>query len=193
ELAATPPTLPAYEVERLALPPAVVSSTRRPISLVVMTAAGLITVGVSTAIALSGGFRTESKNGPPEAVERSTKTVATPAAADSQHTSVAKNGNEVSTRARSRSNKETFSQPAHRNEKTNDKDDTAASASSDPQAVTVVMEIENGRVLRAAIANPKPGLDNYEAMALRIARQRRYSSQQSGRETIKIKVAPSDR
>ena len=62
----------------------------------------------------------------------------------------------------------------------------------DAESVTVVMEIENGRVLRASIANPKPGLDGYEALALRIARQRRYSSQQKGRETVKIKVSPSD-
>ena len=199
---ATVPTLPAYEVERLALPPAAVSATRRPISLAVMTAAGLITLGVSTAIALSGGFRTNDKNGAATVVESSTKTTATPTLADSQHTSPVKSVTEGSTRSRSRSNKESASQPIQTRERTSaavavenqkSKDDTTASATSDPQAVTVVMEIENGRVLRASIANPKPGLDNYEAMALRIARQRRYSSQQSGRETIKIKVSPSDR
>ena len=35
------------------------------------------------------------------------------------------------------------------------------------------MQIENGRVLKASIANPRPGMDSYEALALRIARQRR--------------------
>ena len=202
--ATTIPALPSYDVERLALPPAPVASTRRPISLVVMTAAGLITVGVSTAIALSGGFRANDKNGAPTAVERSTKTIATPTSADSQHSSPVKNVAEGINRSRSRSNRESSSQRTQARERPTEsagveveaqksKADTAANAASNPQAVTVVMEIENGRVLRASIANPKPGLDNYEAMALRIARQRRYSSQQSGRETIKIKVSPSDR
>src|SRR4030095_2696332 len=64
--------LPAYEVERLALPAAVVSSNRLPVSLFVMTAAGVVTLGVSTAIALSGGFRnSQDKNGTQSIVERS--------------------------------------------------------------------------------------------------------------------------
>jgi hypothetical protein len=56
------------------------------------------------------------------------------------------------------------------------------------QSIKVVMQIENGRVLKASIANPKPGLDSYEAMALRIARQRRYSSTKTGGETVTINV-----
>jgi hypothetical protein len=50
------------------------------------------------------------------------------------------------------------------------------------------MQIENGRVLKAAIANHKPGMDNYEALALRIARQRRYPTTTSGGETVTISV-----
>ena len=50
------------------------------------------------------------------------------------------------------------------------------------------MQIENGRVLKASIANPKPGRDSYEALALRIARQRRYPQTTSGAETVTISV-----
>ncbi|HSE32808.1 MAG TPA: DUF4388 domain-containing protein [Pyrinomonadaceae bacterium] len=198
--------LPAYEIERLALPAAVVSSNRRPVSLFVMTAAGLATLGVSTAIALSGGFRnSQLKNGAQSVVERSTKSPVVAPASDSQHPAAAKSATESSsTRSRSRLNSETSSQSTRMSEKNNERANTEvvegpkpsnvreSSSKSDPESVTVVMEIENGRVLSASIANPKPGLDSYEALALRIARQRRYSSQQNGRETVKIKVSPSD-
>jgi hypothetical protein len=50
------------------------------------------------------------------------------------------------------------------------------------------MKIENGRVSQASIANHKAGMDSYEALALRIARQRRYASQMSGEETVRISV-----
>jgi hypothetical protein len=50
------------------------------------------------------------------------------------------------------------------------------------------MQIENGRVLKASIANPRPGMDSYEALALRIARQRRYAATTNGGETITINV-----
>ena len=57
-----------------------------------------------------------------------------------------------------------------------------------PQPIRVVMQIENGRVLNASIANHKPGMDSYEAMALRIARQRRFPSTVTGGETVTINV-----
>ena len=201
---ATP--LPAYEVERLALPAAVVSSSRRQASFFVMTAVGLATLGVSTAIALSGGFRTsQDKKTAPSAVERPAKSAAMDPVSDSQLASAAKNVTEgSSSRSRSKLNNETSSHSTRTSERKSESVDGVvreaqkpidvgeSSPKSSPESVTVVMEIENGRVLRASIANPKPGLDSYEALALRIARQRRYSSQQSGRETVKIKVSPSD-
>ena len=54
------------------------------------------------------------------------------------------------------------------------------------------MQIENGRVLNAAIANHKSGMDNYEAMALRIARQRRYPATTTGGQTVTISVNPQE-
>jgi hypothetical protein len=56
------------------------------------------------------------------------------------------------------------------------------------QSIKVVMQIENGRVLKASIANPKPGMDSYEALAVRIARQRRFPATMSGGETVTINV-----
>ncbi len=60
---------------------------------------------------------------------------------------------------------------------------------SSAQAIRIVMQIENGRVLKAAVANHKPGMDSYEALALRIARQRRYPATVSGGETVTISVS----
>jgi len=163
-------------------------------------------LGVSTAIALSGGFRnSQDKNGAQSIVERSNKSPFVDPASDSQHAPAAKNVTEVgSTRSRPRVNNGASSQSTRRSEKKNERANTdvvegqktsdvrQSNSKPDAESVTVVMEVENGRVLRASIANPKPGLDGYEALALRIARQRRYSSQQKGRETVKIKVSPSD-
>jgi hypothetical protein len=61
-----------------------------------------------------------------------------------------------------------------------------------PESIKVVMQIENGRVLKASIANPKPGMESYEAMALRIARQRRFAPTTNGGETVTITVRPQE-
>jgi len=66
--------------------------------------------------------------------------------------------------------------------------DSKSRANFDAQSVNVVMQIENGRVLKASIAGHKAGMDNYEALALRIARQRRYPSKATGQETVRITV-----
>jgi hypothetical protein len=59
-------------------------------------------------------------------------------------------------------------------------------------SVKVILQIENGRVVQASIGNHRSGLDAYETLALRIARQRRYSSKVAGLETVMIKVGQSD-
>lgn len=58
----------------------------------------------------------------------------------------------------------------------------------DAEPIKVVMQIENGRVLKASIANRKPGMESYEALALRIARQRRFAPTVNGGETVTITV-----
>ena len=60
------------------------------------------------------------------------------------------------------------------------------------QSVNVVMQIENGRIVKASVSNHRPGMDSYEALALRIARQRRYPEKVSGEESVKITVAKSN-
>ncbi|HKY29999.1 MAG TPA: DUF4388 domain-containing protein [Pyrinomonadaceae bacterium] len=60
---------------------------------------------------------------------------------------------------------------------------------TDRQSVKVVLQIESGRVAKASIANHRAGMEAYEAMALRIARQRRYPASGSSQETVTIKVS----
>ena len=59
---------------------------------------------------------------------------------------------------------------------------------SDTQSITVVMEIENGRVKYASIPNRRSDLAAYEATALRIARGRRYAANKTGQESIVIRI-----
>lgn len=57
------------------------------------------------------------------------------------------------------------------------------------QNVTVVMQVgANGRVSQAYVSNRRPGMEAYEASALRIARGRRYPTGKEGWETVQIKV-----
>ncbi len=58
------------------------------------------------------------------------------------------------------------------------------------QSIAVAVEIKNGRVTNAAVANHRPGMEGYEASALRIARQRRYSGETTGTESLVVKVSP---
>jgi len=187
--------LHAYQSEPLLLPPAPAPSRRRA-SLLLMTAVGITALGVSTVLALSGGFgRGSASQRTPTAVEKTKSEIAVDS---SEAQRVAKYTETSVPRARTRRG-DPGSDP-NRSATLNKKNNSgrAEHSNSEPESiakpgsVTVVMEIENGRVLRASIANPKPGMDSYEALALRIARQRRYSSQQNGRETVKIKVSPSD-
>jgi hypothetical protein len=54
--------------------------------------------------------------------------------------------------------------------------------------VQVRMTVERGRVLRAEVSNPRAGMAAYEALALRMARQRRYPEEFSGQETLRLSV-----
>lgn len=152
----TPMAMPARP-EPLALAPA----PSKPQRSVFLVAAVLIGVGLSTVIAVTGGFKgetpvvitTASQPKPVEAVvppqpEPAAKPIRVPTAAKKKPT------------------------------------DTKL------QSVRVVMQVENGRVLKASIANPKPGMESYEAMALRIARQRRFAPTVNGGETVTITVRP---
>ena len=56
--------------------------------------------------------------------------------------------------------------------------------------VQVLVEVENGRVVDARVWNPRPGAGAYEAVALRMARERRYPENFSGGERLRIRVKP---
>jgi hypothetical protein len=173
-------TTPQPEV--LALPPAPPVLVRQR-SVVLIAAAALIVVGLSTVIAVTGGF---TKN---DAVTAASlplnSSQPAPAAAVQSELPVHKSAPETVT-------KPTRAATERKEEKRRKPEQATSEPAPEPepasQSIRVVMQIENGRVLKASIANPKPGMDSYEAMALRIARQRRYSSTKTGGETVTINV-----
>ena len=172
-------TIPQAEV--LALPPAPPLLVRQR-SWVLIAAAVLMVVGLSTVIAVTGGF---SKN---EAVTAASlpQTAQQPALAASAPSELPTHKAAPETIAKA------TRVAGERKEEKRSKPEMAAAPAPEPepasQAIKVVMQIENGRVLKASIANPKPGMDSYEAMALRIARQRRYPPTLTGGETVTISV-----
>lgn len=165
-MAAVPP-----RPEPLALPPPqMLSRTSMLVQQrsVFLIAAVLVGVGLSTVIAVTGGFKKEDPTPVVAAAPQPTQVAVAPAPAEP----IAK-----PTRVPSVSKKKT----------TENTDPKPTS-----ESVKVVMQIENGRVLKASIANPKPGMESYEAMALRIARQRRFAPTTNGGETVTITVRPQE-
>jgi hypothetical protein len=159
-MAAVPP-----RAEPLALPPARTSMLVQQRSVLLVTAV-LIGVGLSTVIAVTGGFK--SADAPPVVAA----TPATPIPA-SQPAAIQPEPAPKPIRVQSASKKKTVD-------------------NTDSQSIRVVMQVENGRVLKASIANPKPGMESYEALALRIARQRRFAPTANGGETVTITVRPQE-
>lgn len=209
-------SLEARPLEPLALTAAPIqpSAIKERRSILVMAAAGLMMLGLSSVIAVTGGFKTGLEPTrptllPAEMKERlTTESIGQPP----PNAEPRKSSSEVSKGRQSGSGLEQShrqtdptlldkqsgsSSPKSSNE------NSSATISSTPagpekkssevppvQSVNVVMKIENGRVSQASIANHKVGMDSYEALALRIARQRRYASQKSGEETVRISVTP---
>jgi hypothetical protein len=56
--------------------------------------------------------------------------------------------------------------------------------------VEVLVEVKDGRVTDARVWNPRPGAAPYEAVALRMARERSYPENFTGGERVKIRVKP---
>jgi hypothetical protein len=67
---------------------------------------------------------------------------------------------------------------------------TQDSSARGAYVVHVLMEVKDGRVAEARVLNPRPGAGAYEALALRMARQRRYPDNFTGGDTWKIRVKP---
>ena len=185
------------------------SSYSRP--LWAMAAIGLMMLGLSSVIALSGGFG--GRAAPPASssagAEQSAiapeknETALLPAVAANDSAVLP----EISRKAvgPAVSNRKTTA-PTSGSEKAEPAtaSDQSAAVAAEPKTqqasetpsksepVKVVLRIENGRVAQASIANHKPGMDAVEALALSIARQRRYPGKASGPETVVIKVTPSN-
>lgn len=201
---APPRTLHGRRSEPLALPPGP-SSLVQQRSLLFIAAAVLIVIGLSTVIAVTGGF----KGGAPSTVSEgavrpiqqsqlpeSVGVVQAEGASRQAGIAVGPKPSRVSAASehredrRSKADENSNSQsvatvaPAAVDERVR----TTKDSDQAPQPIKVVMQIENGRVLKASIANHKPGMDSYEALALRIARQRRYPATVNGGETVTINI-----
>lgn len=59
------------------------------------------------------------------------------------------------------------------------------------QAITVLLEIKNGKITFASVPDRRPGLETYEATALRFARKLRYPSEKNGPESVVVRVSPT--
>ena len=178
-------TTVAPEPEVLALPPAPPVIVRKR-SLFLIAAAILMVVGLSILTALIGGL---NNNAAAETAVQQSQPHAAPVAAEPEVPKAAVVTAVKPSRTERREEKRT--KPEVKNS------ETEAVAEAQPvqqepeqtsQSIKVVMQIENGRVLKASIANPKPGMDSYEALALRIARQRRYPATMSGGQAVTITV-----
>jgi hypothetical protein len=183
-------SLPGRRSEVLALPPGPTLLVQRR-SAILIAAAVVIVIGLSTVIAVTGAL----KGNPVTAtqLQQSQQAQPLPVAAPAE---VARGA----VAAAVKSNRSATERREERRNKQDEKRNSEAVAESEapppaketeqssPQAIKVVMQIENGRVLKASIANHKPGMDSYEALALRIARQRRYPKTLTGGETVTVTV-----
>ncbi len=176
-------TLTGRRSELLALPPGPSVLIQRR-SLILAAAAVVMVVGLSTVIAVTGGF---TKNQPEATLVQQPQTPAAPAAApvESPKSQASLAATVLKPKKQSKQEEKATPQPVA---ETQPAAETLKEAEPSSQPIRVVMQIENGRVLKASIANPKPGMNSYEALALRIARQRRYPTTMNGGETITISV-----
>jgi hypothetical protein len=185
----------------LALPPAPQKSLSSPIA--VMAAAGLLMLGISTLIGVSGKLRSTASTAAPAAMHLP---VAEASVSSNHEPTKPEIRSDSKSQRQSASSTDKDSRPSnHADTRTvlnNDVNHSETSADSGvsrsvegpkaspggARAVNVVLQIENGRVTQASIGNHKPGMDAYEALALRIARQRRYPTKSAGQQTIMISV-----
>ncbi|HKY44093.1 MAG TPA: hypothetical protein VJM50_13490, partial [Pyrinomonadaceae bacterium] len=162
-------------------------------SVLLIAAAVVIVIGLSTVIAVTGAFKVDhvAETPPPQNQTQSAPVAAPAEIAKSAVAAAAFKPNRSATERReekrNKQDEKRNSEPVA--ESVTPPATTKETGTSSPQAIKVVMQIENGRVLKASIANHKPGMDSYEALALRIARQRRYPATTSGGETVTISVS----
>ena len=172
-------TLTGRRSELLALPPGPTLLVQRR-SVLLIAAAFVVVVGLSTVIAVTGGFKNNQIAATPL---QQSQPQSAPVAASAEVPKAVAAATVRTNRTERREEKR-----SKQNEKTTPETVATKDSEQSAQAIKVVMQIENGRVLKASIANPKPGMDNYEALALRIARQRRYPATTTGGQTVTINV-----
>jgi len=201
----------------LSLPPAPRVGYSRPI--LAMAAAGLLLLGLSTGIAVTAGLgnRVSSSAAPVTSQQTSengsvTKgseglspiSAKTEVASHSRDKRASGKGGDVALALEQPSRQESRNPSVDKQDKqtkqtggdsTTDPDSKAPEkqtreAPAEIQSVRVVLQIEGGRVAQASIANHRTGMEAYEALALRIARQRRYPSKGPTQETVTIKLSP---
>ena len=197
------------------------SSYSRPI--LAMAAAGLMMLGLSTVIAVTGGFGKKVSSAPLTASSPSASDVGsarqssgelpltlpkTERRNEANQRELGK-GREVAVGLVHLSRQQSLTPSIGKDEKQKPDESGVPSATArapiaggneretnevtpNIDSVKVILQIENGRVVQASIGNHRSGLDAYETLALRIARQRRYSSKVAGQETVMIKVSQSD-
>jgi hypothetical protein len=66
------------------------------------------------------------------------------------------------------------------------------SSSTHAETIKVVVQVEAGRVTRAFVEEHRAGMEAYEALALRIARTRRYAATANGRDTVTVRINAPD-
>lgn len=66
----------------------------------------------------------------------------------------------------------------------------ASPVDQDERTVKVLLRVERGRVLQAVVQNSNTKMASFEALALRIARQRQYPPDFSGSDVLQLKVKP---
>lgn len=64
------------------------------------------------------------------------------------------------------------------------------STSLGAQDITVVLEVENGRIIFASVKNHRRGMEAYEASAIRLVRGRQYPTNKNGQESVVVRVSP---
>ncbi|MBV9959951.1 MAG: DUF4388 domain-containing protein [Acidobacteria bacterium] len=67
-------------------------------------------------------------------------------------------------------------------------DERSGAAGTQGETIKVVVQVEKGRVSQAYVEERRSGLEAYEALALKIARERRYPSGSSGRDIVPITI-----
>ena len=182
-------SLPGRRSELLALPPGPTFVVQRR-SVFLIAAAVVMVIGLSTVIAVTGAFKgnqTAATQYPQSQAQPLPVAASTEVAKGAVAVAVKSNRSATERREERRNKQEEKrnSEPVTESEAPTATKEVEQASS---QAIKVVMQIENGRVLKASIANHKPGMDSYEALALRIARQRRFPKTLTGGETVTISV-----